>query len=67
MFAIESREEDDISRIPIVRDYPDIFEPITGLPPKRTIEFKIDLVPGAQPVSRSHTRMSAKENEKLKK
>ena len=56
-----------MSRIPIVCDFPDIFEPVSGLTPKWAIEFRIDLIPGAQPVSRPPTRMSTKENEELKK
>ena len=55
------------SRISIVCDFSDVFEPVSGLPPKRAIEFRIDLIPGAQPVSRPPTRMSTKENEELKK
>lgn len=67
LFALESSEESGIARIPIVCDYADIFAPISGLPPKRAIEFRIDLVPGAQPVNLPPTRMAAKENEELVK
>ena len=48
-------------------DYADIFAPISSLPPKRAIEFRIDHVLGAQPVRRPPTRMAAKENEELVK
>ena len=65
--SLNSRDDDDISRIPIACDFSDVFEPVSGLPPKRAIEFRIDLIPGAQPVSRPPTRMSTKENEELKK
>ena len=47
LFSMESREEDEIARVPIVRDFGDIFEPVTGLPPKRAVEFRIDLILGA--------------------
>ena len=58
--------ENAISNIPVVCDFSDVFEPISCLPPKRAIEFRIDLISGAHPVSRPPTRMSAKENEELK-
>ena len=65
--SLDSWDDDDISRIPIVCDFSDVFEPVSGLPPKRAIECCIDLIPGAQPVSRPPTWMSTKENEELKK
>ena len=37
-----------------------------SLPSNRAIEFRIDFISGAHPVSRPPTRMSAKENEELK-
>ena len=37
-----------VSDIPIVSDFPDVFlEELPGLPPRREIEFAIDVVPGA--------------------
>ena len=42
-------------------------EDISGLPPKREIEFSIDLVPGAGPISVAPYRMSPIELVKLKK
>ena len=47
LYSLDSRDDDDISRIPIVYDFSDVFEPVSGLPPKRAIEFRIDLIPGA--------------------
>ena len=41
-------EENDLKleEIPIVRDYPNVFlEDLPGLPPKREVEFTIDLAP----------------------
>ena len=39
-----------IQDIPIVRDFPEVFpEELPGLPPVRSVEFRIDLVPGATP------------------
>ncbi|XP_030502613.2 uncharacterized protein LOC115717778 [Cannabis sativa] len=40
--------------VPIVREFLDVFpEELLGLPPKREIDFEIDLIPGAEPVSRA--------------
>jgi len=52
----------------VVRDFPDVFpEDVPGLPPPREIEFSIDLVPGAGPVSMAPYRMAPAELEELKK
>ena len=41
----------ELSDIPVVRDFPDIFpEDLPGLPPKRETEFAIDLLPDTQPI-----------------
>ena len=40
--------------IPIVRDFPDVFpEELTRLPPKRDVEFTIELVSGTTPISKA--------------
>ena len=39
---------------------------ITGLPPKKDIDFTIDLVPGAAPVSKTPYRVSTQELLELK-
>ncbi|GKE68853.1 hypothetical protein Tco_1526925 [Tanacetum coccineum] len=47
-------DEPRISDIPVVRDFTDVFsEDLSGLPPQRQVEFRIDLVPGATPVAKS--------------
>ncbi|XP_058784256.1 uncharacterized protein LOC131659028 [Vicia villosa] len=49
----------ELSEIPIVCEFPDVFpEDITSLPPEREEEFSIDLVPGTAPVSITQYRMS---------
>ncbi|GKA15873.1 hypothetical protein Tco_0695620 [Tanacetum coccineum] len=52
-------DEPRISDIPVVRNFIDVFpEDLVGLPPQRQVEFRIDLVPGATPVSRDlHNRI----------
>ncbi|GJT66262.1 putative nucleotidyltransferase, ribonuclease H [Tanacetum coccineum] len=51
----EQRLED----IPIVRDFPEVFlEDISGLPLSREVEFHIDLIPGATPITKSPYRLA---------
>lgn len=49
----------------MAREFADVFEPVTGLPPKRSIEFQIDLVPGAELGSRKPSRMKPTEMKNL--
>jgi hypothetical protein len=52
---------------PILREYRDVFsEEVPGLPPRRDIDFSIELAPGAVPVSRTPYRMSTPELVELK-
>ncbi|XP_071924803.1 uncharacterized protein [Coffea arabica] len=53
--------------VPVVRDFPDVFpEELKTLPPKRDVEFKIDLVPGTAPISKTPYRMAPAELKELK-
>jgi len=53
---------------PVVGDFTDVFpEDVPGLPPSREIEFSIDLVPGAGPVSIAPYKMAPAELVELKK
>ncbi|GJR54165.1 putative reverse transcriptase domain-containing protein [Tanacetum coccineum] len=48
----DKSEENRLEDVPIVRDFPNVFpEDLSGLPPTRQVEFQIDLVPGAAPLS----------------
>jgi hypothetical protein len=52
---------------PTLREYRDVFpEEVPGLPPRRDIDFSIELAPGAVPVSRTPYRMSTPELVELK-
>jgi len=42
----------------ILQEFVDIFQKVSGLPPKRDIYFTIDLFPGTSPVSKPPYRMS---------
>nr|AAT47081.1 putative polyprotein [Oryza sativa Japonica Group] len=54
--------------IPIVREYPEVFpDDLTTMPPKRDIEFRIDLVPGTAPIHKRPYRMGANELAEVKK
>ena len=56
-----------VSDIPIVSDVPDVFlEELPGLPPRREIEFAIDVVPGVTPASITPYRMAPAELKELK-
>ncbi|XP_073025203.1 uncharacterized protein [Primulina eburnea] len=53
--------------IPIVREFPDVFpEELLGTIPDREIEFEINLVPEAAPISKAPYRMAPAELKELK-
>ncbi|GJR71488.1 putative reverse transcriptase domain-containing protein [Tanacetum coccineum] len=55
----DERKLDDIR---VVRDFPEVFpDDLSGLPPVREIEFRIDLIPGASPVVKSPYRLAPSE------
>ncbi|XP_066162190.1 uncharacterized protein [Oryza sativa Japonica Group] len=57
-----------LEEIPILRDYPDVFpDDLPGMPPKRDIEFRIDLVPGTTPIHKRPYRMAANELAEVKR
>jgi len=65
---LEVEGEEMKSVIPVVQEFGDVFlEEVPGLPPSREVEFSIDLVPGAGPVSIALYRMAQAELVELKK
>ena len=50
-----------ISQIPIVRDFEDVFQDISLLPPPRDIGFYIELVPSTLPLSKTLYRIAPTE------
>ncbi|GJU44247.1 putative reverse transcriptase domain-containing protein [Tanacetum coccineum] len=59
--ALKSVKEDEpkLGDISIVRDFEDVLpEDLTGLPPQRQVEFRIDLVLGATPIAKSPYRLA---------
>ncbi|GJU10069.1 putative reverse transcriptase domain-containing protein [Tanacetum coccineum] len=60
--ANEKKQEE----IVVVRDFPEVFpDDLSGLPPIREIEFRIELIPGATPVAKSPYRLAPSELEEL--
>jgi hypothetical protein len=57
---MEEATRDKVASIedhPVLRDFEDVFGEILGFPPKRDIDFSIDLVPGYSLVSKTPYRM----------
>jgi hypothetical protein len=52
---------------PVLWEFIDVFpKEVPGLPPKRDLDFSINLMPGAVPTSRVHYKMSTPELVELK-
>jgi hypothetical protein len=61
---IEETPKDKVSNIEdhaILKYFEDVFQEVPGLPPKRDIDFSINLMPGVAPVSKNPYRMSTPE------
>ncbi|GJY34186.1 hypothetical protein Tco_0418655 [Tanacetum coccineum] len=55
-------DEKKLDDIRVVRDFHEVFpDDLSGLPPVREIEFRIDLIPGASPVVKSPYRLAPSE------
>ncbi|XP_076913234.1 uncharacterized protein LOC143571784, partial [Bidens hawaiensis] len=63
---VVEKKEQKIEDIPIVREYPEVFpDDVSGLPPNRDVEFRIDLMPGATPIPRAPYRLAPSEMQDL--
>jgi hypothetical protein len=49
----------------VLIEFKDVFQEVPGLPPKRDIDFSINLMPGVAPISKSPYRMSTPEMKEL--
>ncbi|GJT91186.1 putative reverse transcriptase domain-containing protein [Tanacetum coccineum] len=59
-------EEQKLKDIVVVRSFPEVFpDDLSGLPPSREFEFRIDLIPRAMPVAKSPYRLAPSEMEEL--
>jgi hypothetical protein len=53
--------------IHVVREFPDVFpDDLSGMPPERAIEFKIELQPGIAPIDKAPCKMFPMEMKELK-
>ncbi|XP_070036903.1 uncharacterized protein [Nicotiana tomentosiformis] len=60
-------ESSSLNDIPVVCEFPDVFpENLPGLPPKREVEFPIEVIPGTTPISITPYRMAPTELKELK-
>ncbi|KAF5459720.1 hypothetical protein F2P56_019642, partial [Juglans regia] len=58
---------EEIRGIPVVEDFPEVFvSELTGLPPDRETEFKIELEPATTPTHKAPYRMAPAELKELK-
>nr|GEX48355.1 putative reverse transcriptase domain-containing protein [Tanacetum cinerariifolium] len=52
--------------VPVICNFPEVFlDDLPGLPPPRQVEFKIELIPGAAPVTRTPYRLASSELKEL--
>nr|GFC54064.1 putative reverse transcriptase domain-containing protein [Tanacetum cinerariifolium] len=52
---------------PIVSEFPDVFlDELPRIPPVREVEFSIELIPGAEPISKAPYRVALIELKELK-
>ena len=60
-------EESSFDDFPILQEFVDVFpSEFLGISPPRVVDFHIDLVPGAEPISRAPYRMTTHELSELK-
>jgi hypothetical protein len=65
--ALHHMVERKIEKIHVVREFLDLFpNDLPGMPPKRAIEFKIELEPDTAPISKSSYQITLVELEELK-
>nr|GEZ49909.1 hypothetical protein [Tanacetum cinerariifolium] len=58
--------EKPLEDVLVIRDFPEVFpDDLPGLPPPRQVEFRIDLVPGAAPVTCGPYRLALSEMREL--
>jgi hypothetical protein len=58
---MEETPKDKVSNVEdyaVLKEFEDVFKEISGIPPKRDIDFSINLMPGATPTSKTPYRMS---------
>jgi hypothetical protein len=65
---VDDKESNPIEAIRIVSEFPDVFpKELPGMPPKRKVEFAMELILGTAPISKRAYRVSGPELVELKK
>ncbi|XP_021754918.1 uncharacterized protein LOC110720219 [Chenopodium quinoa] len=68
--SVRNMDHEEVTKpgdIEVVNEFLDVFpDEILGMPPRREIDFTIDLVPGTTPISKAPYRMTPVEMSKLK-
>ncbi|MFS7976319.1 putative nucleotidyltransferase, Ribonuclease H [Helianthus anomalus] len=55
----EKKRKAEVKDVPVVREFPQVFpHDLRGLPPSRDIDFRIDLIPGANSVAKAPYRLA---------
>ncbi|GKA99130.1 putative reverse transcriptase domain-containing protein [Tanacetum coccineum] len=61
-----SFEKKSAKDVPVVNEFLDVFpEDLPGIPPKRQVEFRIDLIPGATPIAKTPYRLAPSQMKEL--
>ena len=64
---MDSKSIVEVGTIPIVKEFPEVFlDDVKSLPPEREVEFSIELIPGAGPISKAPYRMAPTELAEVK-
>ncbi|GJR27842.1 putative reverse transcriptase domain-containing protein [Tanacetum coccineum] len=66
--AKKKSKEKCLEYVPVIRDFLEVFpDDLSGLPPPRQVEFRIDLVPRAAPVAHAPYRLAPSEMKELRR
>ena len=53
------RDQVLVSELPVVREFADVFpEELPGVHPERMVDFRVELVPGAAPITKASYRLA---------
>ena len=67
MILDSKRCQVDVEKIPIVREFPDVFsEELPSIPLEREVDLSIEIVPETAPVSKAPYKMAPTELKELK-
>nr|GEV65918.1 hypothetical protein [Tanacetum cinerariifolium] len=62
----KEKSKKPLEDVPVIRDFPEVIpDDLSGLPPPRQVEFKIDLVPDAAPITRAPYRLAPSKMKEL--